>query len=122
MDVLVLCVDRDNDLGRKAGVETPVVGREANIQAALRLAIADPEDSDLNTIWRIKALDEVTASGRRAEIASIAGDVKVGLVSDGKLSEQIEGLIQRLSPRGVIIVSDGAEDEAIVPIIQSRVR
>jgi len=123
MDVLVLCVDRDNDLGRKAGVETPVVGREANIQAALRLAIADPEDSDLNTIFGgIKALDEVTASGREGEIASIAGDVKVGLVSDGKLSEQIEGLIQRLSPRGVIIVSDGAEDEAIVPIIQSRVK
>jgi putative membrane protein len=123
MDVLVLCVDRDDDLGRKAGIRCPVIGREANIDAALRLAVADPEDSDLNTIFGgIKTLDELAALGKEAEIASIAGDVKVGLVSDAKLSEQLEGLIARFNPRGVIVVSDGAEDEAIIPIIQSRVR
>ena len=27
---LVLCVDRDDDLGVKAGVKTPVLGREEN--------------------------------------------------------------------------------------------
>ena len=34
--LLVLCVDLDDDLGRKTGVETPVVGREA---AARRTAV-----------------------------------------------------------------------------------
>lgn len=123
MSVLVLCIDRDNDLGRKAGVVCPVIGREANIDAALKLAIADPEDSDSNTIFGgIKVLDELLASGQQPEIASIAGDVRVGLVSDEKLASQVEALLSRFKPDGVIVVSDGAEDEAILPIIQSRVK
>jgi putative membrane protein len=123
MDVLVLCIDRDNDLGRKGGVISPVVGREANIDAALRLGMADPEDSDVNTIFGgIKALDELIASGKTAEIASLAGDLKVGLISDSKLAAQLEDLLALVHPEGVIVVSDGAEDEAILPIIQSRVK
>jgi len=123
MDILVLCIDRDNDLGRKAGVASPVVGRENNIDAALRLAMADPEDSDVNTIFGgINVLDDLVASGKVAEIASLAGDLKVGLISDSKLASQLEGLIARLNPEGVIVVSDGAEDEAILPIIQSRIK
>jgi putative membrane protein len=123
MDVLVLCIDRDNDLGRKAEIESPVIGRGANIDAALKLATADPEDSDINTIFGgIKLLDELVASGQKAEIASLAGDVKIGLVSDNKLAVQLEELIERLMPEGVIVVSDGAEDEAILPIIQSRIK
>ncbi|MDM7935229.1 MAG: DUF373 family protein [Methanothrix sp.] len=123
MDVLVLCIDRDNDLGRKAGIDSPVVGREANIDAALRLAMADPEDSDINTIFGgVKALDEITSMGRTAEIASLAGDLKVGLVSDSKLVTQLEQLIGKLHPSSVVVVSDGAEDEAILPLIQSRIK
>ena len=123
MDVLVLCIDRDNDLGRKGGVESPVVGRQANIDAALKLGMADPEDSDVNTIFGgIKLLDELIASGKSAEIASLAGDVKLGLASDSKLSNQLDSLLAQLRPDGVIVVSDGAEDEAILPIIHSRVK
>lgn len=123
MDVLVLCIDRDNDLGRKGGVESPVVGKEANLDAALKLGMADPEDSDVNTIFGgIKLLDELLASGKTAEIASLAGDLKVGLISDNKLSIQLESLLEKLHPDGVMVVSDGAEDEAILPIIHSRVK
>ncbi len=123
MDVLVLCIDRDDDLGRKAGVESPIIGRADNIDAALKLAMADPEDSDTNTIFGgIKVLDELVASGKVAEIASLAGDLKVGLTSDSKLAAQLEELIARFHPDGVIVVSDGAEDEAILPIIQSRIK
>src|SRR5512136_102217 len=123
MDVLVLCIDRDNDLGRKGGVESPVVGRDANIDAALKLGMADPEESDVNTIFGgIKLLDELIASGKSAEIASLAGDLKVGLASDSKLSAQLDSLLNDMHPDGVIVVSDGAEDEAILPIIHSRVK
>jgi putative membrane protein len=123
MSVLVLCIDRDNDLGRKANVESPVVGRAANIDAALRLAMVDPEDSDINTIFGgVKVFDELETSGQQVEIASIAGDIKVGLSSDSRLSAQLETLIEKLEPDGVIVVSDGAEDEAILPIIQSRIK
>jgi putative membrane protein len=123
MNVLVLCIDRDDDLGRKAGIACPVVGRAENIDAALKLALVDPEDSDVNTIFGgIQVFDELAASGENAEIASLAGDIKVGLVSDAKLSEQLETLLGRFNPEGVVVVSDGAEDEAILPIIQSRIK
>ena len=117
MDVLVLCIDRDNDLGRKGGVISPVVGRQANIDAALKLGMADPEDSDVNTIFGgIKVLDELVLAGKTVEIASLAGDLKVGLISDSKLAAQLEMLLERLHPDGVIVVSDGAEDEAILQL------
>ncbi len=41
MQTLVICIDRDNDLGEKAKMGTPIVGREANVQAAVALGIAD---------------------------------------------------------------------------------
>ena len=48
--VLVVCIDRDDDLGKNAGVETPVFGRDQCISAGTRLAIEDPEDDDANAI------------------------------------------------------------------------
>ena len=39
---LVVCVDRDDDLGRKAGVRGPVLGREAVLEAAINLWTVDP--------------------------------------------------------------------------------
>ena len=47
---LVLTVDRDNGLGVKAGIRGPVIGRKPTLTAALRLGIADPEESDTNAI------------------------------------------------------------------------
>ena len=35
MGLLVIAIDRDNDLGRKTGIRSPVHGREANVKAAL---------------------------------------------------------------------------------------
>lgn len=51
--ILVLCVDRDGDLGAKAGVKTPVVGREANLNAAVALALKDPEEPDANAMFEV---------------------------------------------------------------------
>ena len=47
---LVLTVDRDNDLGNKTSIRGPVVGRRNVLTAALKLGIADPEESDTNAI------------------------------------------------------------------------
>lgn len=123
MEILVLCIDRDDDLGRKAGIVSPVVGRAANVEATLALGLADPEDSDVNTILGgIQVYDDLASQGRAVEIAAVAGDPNVGLVSDGKIAHQIDHLLERFRPQGVVVVSDGAEDEAILPIIQSRVK
>ena len=123
MQTLVICIDRDNDLGEKAKMETPIVGREANVRAAVALGIADPEDSDTNTIFGgIRILDELLEKGVDAEIVSFAGDKNVGVISDQKITEQLELYIQKNEVKGAVFISDGAEDETLVPIVQSRMK
>jgi len=117
--VLVLCVDRDDDLGRKAKIMAPVIGREKNLKAAERLALVDPEDSDVNCMFSAIATHDKLDN---AEIATICGDIKVGLASDKKISEQLDTVIEKIKPDSVILVSDGAEDEYILPIIESRIK
>ncbi len=41
MGLLVIAIDRDNDLGRKTGIRSPVIGREPNVKAALELGLAE---------------------------------------------------------------------------------
>ena len=84
--VLILSVDRDDDLGKKAGVKGPVVGRRDVLTAALKLGIADPEESDTNAI--LGALNHYDAmraelDGKgEVEIALLTGEERVGVRSD----------------------------------------
>jgi putative membrane protein len=120
---LVICIDRDNDLGRKANVKGPIIGEEANIRAAEALAVADPEDTDVNSIFSaISAYNEIKKSRADAEIATLTGDLKVGMQSDSIIAKQLEEVIQKARPDDAVLVSDGAEDEFILPLIQSRVK
>ena len=48
---LILCIDQDDDIGKKAKVPTPIVGVDANKEAAATLAIADPEEADSNAMF-----------------------------------------------------------------------
>jgi putative membrane protein len=119
-NLLVLCVDRDNDIGRKTGIKTPVIGRKANLDAATRLALTDPGESDANAIFQaIRTYDELRSKHKDAEIAAITGDVHVGVQSDEKLHKQLRTVLKRTAAKKVILISDGAEDEFIIPIIQN---
>ncbi len=121
--VLVLCVDRDDDFGSKTGLKGPFVGRQKNIEAALALGLKDPEDSDVNTLLAaIGIYEEMLKKGIDAEIACILGDVKVGYESDLVLVNQLEAVIEQVKPDRAVLVSDGAEDEFIYPMIFSRVK
>ena len=123
MKVLVLSVDRDDDFGSKAGLHSPFVGRTENMEAAMALGLKDPEDSDLNTILAaISIYEEMVKKGIDAEIATICGDVKVGYESDLTLATQLENVLEVIKPDRVVLVSDGAEDEFIFPMVASRVK
>lgn len=123
MHTLIICIDRDNDLGEKANVGSPIIGRAANIDAAVRLASSDPEDSDINTIFGgINVYDKLVIENDDVEIVSIAGDKKVGIQADKKIAEQLDIILTELKPQNAILVSDGAEDESVLPIIQSRIK
>ncbi len=120
---LVLCIDRDNDLGSKAHLQCPIIGREDNVNAALQLGLIDPEDSDVNAIFEgIRIYDDLKSEGIEAEIASIAGNEDVGLKSDQILAKQLDHVLSKVNATSVIVVTDGAEDEFILPIVQSRIQ
>ena len=121
--VLVLSVDRDNDFGAKAGLNSPFIGRQENLDAALGLGLKDPEDADINTILAaISIYEEMVKKGMDAEVATICGDVKVGYDSDVALATQLENVLEMVKPDRVVLVSDGAEDEYIFPMVASRVK
>ncbi len=118
-----MCVDRDDDLGTKAGIGGPVIGREENLQASMALGLADPEEVDANTILSgLQLYDDLVKRGMDAEVATISGDSHVGFQSDLVLTTQLENVLEVVKPDRAILVSDGAEDEAIYPIISSRIK
>jgi putative membrane protein len=119
---LVLSVDRDDDIGYKAQVESPCIGRVACLKAANTLALADPEDSDLNAIFQaIKIFDDLVVKGENAEIAVISGDHMHMIEGDRKIAATLDQVIKETRVTNCILVSDGAEDEYVIPIIQSKI-
>jgi putative membrane protein len=119
---LVLCVDRDDDIGYKAKLASPVIGREAVLGAATALALADPEDSDVNAIYQgIRIHDDLLGRGEAATIAILAGNHTDMIAGDRKIAADLEEVIRLTGAASSILVSDGAEDEFVLPIIQSRI-
>ena len=81
--LLVICIDRDDDLGRKTGVSTPVVGRNACIEAAQRLALEDPEDADSNSIFfAVKTYEDLVSKGYEAQVITVTGVENRGVQAD----------------------------------------
>jgi putative membrane protein len=119
---LVLSVDRDDDIGWKAKVESPAIGRAACLKAANTLALADPEDSDVNAIFSaVKIYDELTEKGEETAIAVIAGNHLHMIEGDRRIASSLEQVIKETQATNCILVTDGAEDEYVIPIIQSKI-
>ncbi len=123
---LVLCVDRDNDLGVKAEIETPVLGREENMNAAVTLALRDPEEPDANAIFEaVRIFDRLTETvereGGECQIATVAGSELGGVGADRKLVSEFNKVLKTFPATDIVLVVDGFTDEAILPLIQSRV-
>jgi putative membrane protein len=119
---LVLSVDRDDDIGWKAKIESPAVGREACLKAANTLALVDPEDSDVNAIFSaVKIFDELTAKGEDTEIAVIAGNHLHMIEGDRRIATSLKQVVSETGVTNCILVTDGAEDEYVIPIIQSLI-
>ncbi|HTZ62253.1 MAG TPA: DUF373 family protein [Thermoplasmata archaeon] len=120
---LVVCIDRDDDLGRKASVAGPVVGRAAVLDAAVRLGTADPEDSDTNAMLAaVNLLDELVGAGEECQVCVLTGSGKVGVHSDRRIADQFDDVLGRTAAKSAYLVSDGAEDEFLFPILASRVK
>jgi len=125
---LVLCVDRDDDLGSKAGIKTPLIGRDENINAAVSLALKDPEEPDANAIFEaVRIFDRFSEGSSEKEpkdecqIATIAGSELGDVGADKTLVGELTQVLNTFQASEVILVTDGFADEAILPLVQSRV-
>ncbi len=119
---LVLCVDRDNDLYEKAGISGPIIGREANLDAAIRLGLADPGETDTNAILKAISLHDQLSKTHSVQIATLTGSAKLGYAADEAISQQLDRLLEQFACESCVFVSDGASDGTLLPIIQSRLK
>ncbi|MFB6198434.1 MAG: DUF373 family protein, partial [Halobacteriaceae archaeon] len=121
--LLVLCVDLDDDLGRKTGIDTPVIGREAVVNAASSLATRDPEDSDVNVLFEgVHLYDDI--DDEEIEVAAVTGTEGADVTANRVVGEEVDEVLARLGGTEEIralVVTDGAQDESVLPVVRSRV-
>lgn len=118
--VLVLSVDRDGDLERKAGIRSPISGREAVMAAATGLAVADPEEADANALFAaVKEYDRLRAQEVECDVGAVCGLEESGYKADRKIRSEVEALLSKREYSGIVLISDGAEDELVIPILQT---
>lgn len=119
--VLVLCIDRDNDIGQKTGISTPIVGKLGVLEAATRLAIADPEESDSNAMFEaVRISDSLEKEGTDHRVAVVTGEVRRTLDSDRKILKEIAEVVNEFQPTETVLVTDGFGDEDVIPVIKSN--
>ena len=123
--ILILCVDRDGDLETKAAIKTPLLGRTANIDGAVALALKDPEEPDANAMFEAVRLYDRLRDEKQPEevfeVATISGTDLGGVNADRKLVSELNSLQETFNANEVILVSDGFSDEAVLPLVESRV-
>ncbi|MCK9293032.1 DUF373 family protein [archaeon] len=120
--ILIISVDRDNDIGEKAGITGPIIGLKNNTQAATKFAIADPEDSDGNCMFgAIKKYNELIKEND-VEIVTLTGHSKSNLFyADKNIALQLKHTLEIYPATAAILVTDGAEDDQVLPIIQNYI-
>ena len=123
--VLVLCVDRDGDIGAKAHLKTPILGREENINAAVAFALKDPEEPDANAMFEaVRVFDRLKEEGKPHEnfqIATISGSELGDVGADRKLVAELTEVLNDFKASEIVLVTDGYQDEVVLPLIESRV-
>ena len=122
--ILILCIDVDDDIGKKGGVETPILSRNKNLEAASTLALADPEEADANAMFgAVRIYDSLLEKypNEIYQIATISGSASGGIEADRNVVRELESVLEFFKATGVILVSDGYADESVIPLIQSRV-
>jgi putative membrane protein len=120
---LVVCVDRTDDIGRKTGLETPVVGWEAVRSLVTDVGLADPEDSSVNCLLEtLRVARDLRDSNEEAIVAVVSGASESVVGADRSVAYQLDGLMETHDLDSAVVVIDSAQDERLVPVIESRLR
>ncbi len=119
--ILVMSVDRDNDIGQKTGIVGPVMGKEKVLNTAMKLALKDPEESDSNAIFGAVKVFEELKEKYDSEVVVLTGHKHRGIDADREITKQLKSILKKRPSDFVILVSDGLDDEHVIPIIQSYI-
>ncbi len=101
------------------------MGRDANVKAAVSLALKDPEEPDANAMFEAVRLNDRLQNDKKPdetfEVATISGSELGGVSADRKLVDELNKITDAFDATEIILVTDGYTDEAILPLVQSRV-
>jgi len=116
VSTLVVCLYRGGQLG---DTRPPVVSRSAVEQLVTTVGVDDPEDSRVNCLLEglrvARDLDDDA-------IVAVLSATDEPVSGDREIARQIDELVGSYDPDSAVVVVDSAEDERLVPIIESRVR
>jgi len=117
---LVVCIDRGGAFPPETSL--PVTGYDAVESLVTEVGLTDPEDSRVNTMLEgLRVANDLEADGDDA-IVTVVGDRGDGVSADRSIARQADELVERYDPSSAVVVVDSAEDERLVPIIESRLR
>ena len=121
MTTLVLCVDRANDIGRHTGVQPPIAGWEAIQSLVTDVGLADPEDSSVNCLLEgLRVTRDLRDDREDAIVAVVSGRSDSIVGADRAVAAQLDDLVTEYEPDSAVVVIDSAQDEQLVPVIESR--
>jgi len=61
----------------------------------------------------------LVSKGYQTEVVTVAGTKNKGVEADEKIALEIRKVLEKFSANGAVIVSDGEDDESVIPIIQN---
>lgn len=120
--ILIICLDADDDIGKKTGLKTPIIGRDKLIEAGNKIALADPEEADANAIFAaVSNYDKLVSKGHEVQVAIVSGDFDDKILASKKMIDEIKEINNLFEPKSTYIVTDGFSDEDIIPVISANV-
>jgi putative membrane protein len=114
VSTLVVCLYR----GTGMNTDGPVVGREAVERIVTSVGIDDPENSRINCMLEGLRVASELDDGIVAVVSSGTEPVS----GDRAIANQVDQLVAEYDPDSAVVIVDSADDERLVPIIESRVQ
>ena len=122
MTTLVICIDRSGAISRATNVPMPVAGWEAVRSLVTDAGLSDPEGASVNCLLEsLRVARDLRDEREEAVVAVVSGESDTVIGADRSIAAQLDDLVDRYDPRAAIIVVDSAEDEQVLPIVESRI-
>jgi len=119
---LVICVDRSGTIAEATNVPMPVAGWEAVRSLVTDAGLGDPEDASVNCLLEaLRVARDLRDDREESVVAVVSAAHEDPIGADRSIATQLDDLVDRYAPDAGIVVVDSAEDERVLPIVESRV-